>query len=368
MTLFKNDEIFIKKDSKRKRLSSYSKTGDNEDRVTIKPNESLSLDIKGPGIIRHIWCTIGNREPGAPKDTMCQEEFNLRKVVFKVFYDNEENASINVPLGDFFGMGFGISKPFTSEFVMMSGEEGKALNSFFAMPYRENIKIEFFNECHNDLVLYYYVDYDEVEELDENAMYLHAQYRRDKKTKGKNEEEFASHMDWMTSGENIDGKDNYVVLDAKGTGTYIGCNLNILNLHNGSFFNWIGEGDDMIFIDGDEMPTLNGTGLEDYFNLAWCPSKSFYTPTHGLTIHSDSLLPKYTFYRFHNKDLINFEKSIKVTFEHGHNNNRSDDYSSTAYWYQFEPHKPFGIDDVKDRMPTDENELYWNSNLKLIKY
>jgi len=109
----------------------------------------------------------------------------------------------------------------------------------------------------------------------------------------------------------------------------------------------------MIFIDGDPLPTINGTGTEDYFNTAWGPNKEFCAPYHGITLcQHPNYLGKNSLYRFHIEDPVYFEKSIKVTIEHGHANDLSNDYSSTAYWYQTEPHKSFPrMLPVEQRLP-----------------
>jgi hypothetical protein len=108
------------------------------------------------------------------------------------------------------------------------------------------------------------------------------------------------------------------------------------------FLNWPGEGDDMIFIDDDiehNIITLPGTGTEDYVNQAYCPREKYFSPYHG-TIKPGGLnwFGKISYFRYHIEDPIYFHKKIKVTIEHGHDNHRSDDWSSTAYWYQKEPH------------------------------
>src|SRR5690606_3907734 len=169
---------------------------------------------------------------------------------------------------------------------------------------------------------------------------------------------------------------------AEGQGHYVGCNLNIHNLRVGEKqawpehlnwpvtvdqlregvpeiferFNWYGEGDDMIFIDGEPWPpSLHGTGTEDYFNTAWCPAVPYHAPYHGITLPGgENWSGKISLYRFHIEDPICFQKSIRVTIEHGHNNHRSDDVSSTAYWYQLEPHKPFSLPPVEQRLPRPD--------------
>jgi hypothetical protein len=158
---------------------------------------------------------------------------------------------------------------------------------------------------------------------------------------------------WKKS--NLTGEGNYILLEAEGVGHYVGCNLNI-DCFAQEKNNWYGEGDDMIFTDGEEEPSIYGTGTEDYFNTAFCPRDEFHSPYFGIHLNSgDEENPcrgKNSMYRFHIEDPIQFQKSIKVTIEHGHANKLMNDYSSTAYWYQLEPHKKFPeILPVEKRIP-----------------
>lgn len=148
---------------------------------------------------------------------------------------------------------------------------------------------------------------------------------------------------------NLDGAGNYVVLEAEGTGHYVGCNLSVKH-YQGS---WWGEGNDMIFIDGETLPSINGTGTEDYFNHAWGMQRNSY-PFFGTIVHEgDNTEGLHTAYRFHITDPVRFEKSIRVTIEHGHANHLSDDWSTTAYWYQTLPTgKTVTIAPVEERIPV----------------
>lgn len=144
---------------------------------------------------------------------------------------------------------------------------------------------------------------------------------------------------------NRSDRDNYVILEAEGDGVYVGCNLNV-DVFERQGNDWYGEGDDMIVIDGEPWPPrLHGTGTEDYFGTAFGPWHPYHAPYHGLTVYSgDDSWPfrgKNSMYRFHIEDPIRFRKSIRVSIEHGEQNALSNDYSSTAYWYQHEPHRPF---------------------------
>jgi hypothetical protein len=189
---------------------------------------------------------------------------------------------------------------------------------------------------------------------------FHAQWRRENPTDGWSDDsrrfaEDQAYRNEVFATANTTGEGNYVILEARGRGHYVGCNLNIDCFARGAD-DWYGEGDDMIFVDGDTSPTLHGTGTEDYFGTAWSPQREFCAPYHGLPLTSG--MPewpwagKHSMYRFHIEDPVHFRESIRVTIEHGHANHLSHDYSSTAYWYQTEPHAPFpSLPHVAERLP-----------------
>ncbi len=355
-----------KRDCKRMRVSSYDRTGGNNDRIYIKPNETRTFaELEGAGYITHIWITFGNE--GVPNE---QEAFNLRKIYLEFYWDGEENPSVQAPLGDFFGMGHGVTRNFVSEPLQMSPQDGRSLNCWFVMPFAKGAKLNITNECDSTLMLYFYIDYEKHTSIPEDMLRFHAKWNRECPTEGKSESECASHSDWCFGGENKTGDGNYVILDAEGAGHYVGCNLNIHNLNTSTLWDWPGEGDDMIFVDGEQWPpNIHGTGTEDYVNMAWCPKQEYNAPYHGLILGTDeNWKGKTTYYRYHVRDPITFEKSIRVTIEHGHNNHRSDDVSSTAYWYQTEPHAAFGkMAPKEDRMPISERELLWNGKIVMEK-
>jgi len=327
---------------RRMRSSSYDRTGGNEDYIRIKPNEAkVIMEEDRPGCITHIWMT------GAPLINMFKTEHLPRKVVIRMFWDNEETPSVEVPLGDFFGIGHGVVKNFVSLPFQMSPQDGAAFNCWLPMPFESGARIEIENQSEIEIKIYYYVDYEQYDASD-TPLRFHACFRREI-TVGIDESKVSTAF-FHHGGVNLTGEGNYVILDAKGQGHYIGCNINIHNLRFTQDWNWYGEGDDMIFID-DELwpPRLHGTGMEDYFNTAWCPRQEYNAPYHGITMAGDANWGgRVSYYRFHIEDPIMFEKSIKVTIEHGHANHRSDDYSSTAYWYQTEPHAP-----GNELMPVD---------------
>jgi Protein of unknown function (DUF2961) len=338
--------------ARRRRASSWDRTGGNDDRLTIGPGEQANLaEIRGAGCINHIWITIANEH--MDRTPAAEEPDFLRKILLKMYWDGEEEPSVLVPVGDFFGVGHARATNFVSSPLQMSPKDGKSLNSFFHMPFASGARIEAVSELEREKIFfYYYVDYEEFEELEEGLGRFHAQWRRENPCDGV-EEGNQSNEEFEFGGENASGEGNYAILEAEGRGHYVGCVLNVHNLRETNRWNWYGEGDDMIFIDGEAWPpSLHGTGTEDYFNTAWCPQQEYSAPYHGITLGgADNWSGQVSLYRFHVEDPITFERSIRVTIEHGHANKRSDDYSSVAYWYQAEPHKPFTILPVEQRVP-----------------
>lgn len=348
---------------RRRRISSYDRTGGNYDWCEIAAGEVRTIaEIHGAGCVRHIWCTMY-----APSG---EEDF-LRKVRIRMLWDGETEASVDAPIGDFFGMGHALSKNFWSLPLTMSPDNGRGFNCFFPMPYASSARMEIVNECDTVLHFYYYVDFEEYDVLDEGIGRFHAQWRREfatdswgselplKEALGSTPEGQHRLVETLWRAPNRNGEGNYLILDAVGEGHYVGCNLNV-DCFAQEKNNWYGEGDDMIFIDGESLPSIHGTGTEDYFNTAFCPREEFCTPYHGITLNSgDEDNPwrgKNSMYRFHIEDPIQFRQSIKVTIEHGHANKLMNDYSSTAYWYQLEPHQPFPpMLSVAQRLPRKYN-------------
>jgi len=360
------ETLFVLPKARSKRASSYDRSGGNHDWIDIPAGATATIaDLRGPGVIRHIWCTSWVAQAdGAP------EKHHLRKLVLRMYWDGESAPSVEAPLGDFFGMGHGMTRNFVAGPLAMSPEDGRALNCFFPMPFASNARVTIENGCSNPAAFYFYVDYEECRLPRSERARFHAQWRREQNTAGwaprepglldREKANVPAHPSWYPAAwltTNTTGADNYVILEARGRGKYVGCNLNI-DVFERQANDWYGEGDDMIFIDGEPWPpSLHGTGTEDYFNTAFCPTQPYCSPWHGLTLYSGNDAGfkwggKNSLYRFHINDPISFRSSIRVTIEHGHANKLSNDYSSTAYWYQIEPHARFpSLLPVEGRLP-----------------
>lgn len=341
-----------------KKISSWDRAGGNRDFVTIAPGETRTIaEIAGAGCIRHIWMTVA-----------CEDLLYPRKILLRMFWDGEAIPSVECPLGDFFGVGHGQVSHFVSAPLVMVASQPPVsnragLNCFFPMPFAKSARIEVQSECDRDAyAFFYHISYEEYDTPEEGVGLFHAQWRRENPTRGWGNFDVADPYPAFRLGAkeplwdtpNLDGAGNYVILDAAGEGHFVGCSLSIDNITNKSF-TWFGEGDEMIFVDGEPFPpSIHGTGTEDYFCSAFGFPGKFSTPLFGVSLAGDdrNWSGKWTMYRFHLESPIAFTRSVRVTIEHGHANDRSDDYSSVAYWYQLEPHKEFPpMRPVSERLP-----------------
>ena len=335
------------KDFKRKRFSSFDCSGGNRDWIVINPGECPTIaDTAEQGCIRHIWCTIGRDSISNKYDRAF-----YRRIIIRMFWDGSDRPAVEAPIGDFFGMGHGICRNFVSAPLQMSPENGRGFNCWFPMPFSKGARIEVENQCTHEISLYYYIDWDHYDGLDENTLRFHASWNREL-TQGISDRGLGG-MEFQMEGVNLSDKDNYLILETEGTGHYVGCNINIHNRRGSWFWDWPGEGDDMIVVDNEPFPpAIHGTGTEDYVNMAFCPTQYYCAPYHGLILGGGpNWGGKITYYRYHILDPVPFTKSIRVSIEHGHANRRSDDWSSTAYWYQKGTGNIKRVPKVADRLP-----------------
>jgi hypothetical protein len=297
------------------------------------------LNADGPGTIAHIWFTIADREP-----------YHLKRIVLRMYWDNETNPSVEAPIGDFFGLGLGYYYRWQSELLSVGSE--KSLNCFFPMPFERHARIAVTNEGKLPIdALYYNIDYRTYSHpLPPHTLYFHAEYRQAQPNHGWTNKWQSNGDALVNDKKNLNGAGNYVWMEAKGHGQYVGVTMSVLQNQD----MWWGEGDDMFFIDGSPMPSIQGTGSEDYFLGAWdFGGQPFSYQLYGAPVVGQELAGgRSSVYRFHLASPIPFTKSFKATIEHGHANARSDNYYSVAYWYQSEPHEAFTpLPAVEERIP-----------------
>ncbi len=296
----------------------------NDDSKRIMPGETLVMaDLRGPGVVNHIWITVADNEYAWP-----------RLVRLRIYYDGKKTPSVDVPLGDFFGVGHGYERDLES-LPVRDSSFGRARNSYWPMPFRQSCKITVTDEGNRPVTAFYYhVDWQKHAALTNDIAYFHGYYRQERPA--------------------VSGK-NYEFLNVRGTGHYVGTVLNVIQTQVG----WFGEGDDLFYVDGAKKPQIYGTGTEDYVNEAWGLRVSTGPWTGTPVAEGERVGARLTGYRWHVPDPVPFTRSLWAGIEHTgwtYNYNgtlrsgseeRPDYFSSTAFWYQKSvnedlPEPPYG--------------------------
>ncbi len=293
----------------------------NRDNQSVPPGATKALlDVKGPGVITHVWLTFLGPEPHpwAKQGSATHQDMLLR-----IFWDGSDRPAVEAPVGDFFANCFGKRSEVISLPVVV--EDADSYNCFWRMPFRKSARIEIVNEGDRPIsLLYYNIDWVQKSSMPRDTPYFYAQYRQ----------EYPAEK----------GRD-YVLLDTSGKGHYVGTILSVRSRSP----SWFGEGDEKIYVDGEKEASIWGTGTEDYFLSAW-GLKTTRTPFFGVPYFDQwGIVGGHTSaYRWHVEDPIVFNRGLKVTFEHfgwissDENpnykstswNEREDDIASVAFWYQ----------------------------------
>lgn len=300
--------------------------------IKILPRETRTIaEITGPGAITHIWLTV--------------HPTWWRRLVLRMYWDDEPTPSVETPIGDFFCNGWGERCNVSSIPIAVNPAGG--FNSYWQMPFRKSCRITVENLTPDECGGFYYSIDHTLTEVPKDAAYFHAQWRRSNPV-----------VDGVhTLLDGVTGQGHYV-------GTYLAWGVNNTG--------WWGEGEIKFHLDGDEWPTICGTGTEDYFGGAWNfehPQGEYgvySTPYLGMpqVIKPDGLYrsqQRFGMYRWHVPDPIRFGSDLKVTIQAlGWRSALEgeirylplkDDVASTAFWYQSEPHGEFpelgGVNDLE---------------------
>ena len=308
--------------------------------INVEPGKTFTLaEISGAGSIQHIWMT---------------PTLSWRLSILRMYWDDEKEPSVEVPLGDFFAMGWDKYAKISSLAICVN--PGNGFNSYWSMPFRRKARITIENLNDHPLRLYYQIDYTQTE-VSKDAAYFHAQFRR--------------------RSIPVPFKQVYTIVDGiKGKGQYVGTYL-AWGVHNNG---WWGEGEVKFYLDGDrDFPTINGTGTEDYFGGSYNfenqgKFEEFTSPYTGLiqAIKPDGLYfsqERFGLYRWHIADPVRFGEDLRVTIhalgwrKGGKYLPLTDDIASVAFWYQAEPHAPF------PKLPgVDQLEVNSSASLAPMRY
>jgi hypothetical protein len=234
------------------------------------------------GTVRRIWLTFYDRSP-----------LMLRGLKIEMFWDGAAKPAVSAPLGDFFGVGLGQTTRFQS--AIFSNPEGRSFNALLPMPFKTGMRIVLTNESGTDLpALYYDVDYTLGDRHGANMLYFHAHYRRENPTALQ--------------------KDYEILPRVIGRGRYLGANLGVIVNTREYFKTWWGEGEVKMYLDGDrDLPTIAGTGTEDYIGTAW--GQGAFADLYQGSPVADETRMRWAFYRYHVADPIYFYRDARVTIQ-----------------------------------------------------
>jgi hypothetical protein len=303
-------------------ISSYSprfRTGTVYDRffdkcVSVGPGRTRTLaEAEGPGLAVRFYMTLPVR----------YRRFLLRDLILRIFYDGRDFPSVEVPLGDFFGLPFGRYTSYSSFFLScVSG--GYACR--FPMPFLRGMRIELENRSPGTAVMIFFqVNLMELESLDPETPRFQAAFRRENPTR-----------------EGVP----FRMLRREGQGWYVGCNLQVQSLEPFLFRPWKGipfpqghglgmlEGWERVYVDGETEPSFHGSGHEELFDTGW-----YFTRRKDPGIFSGNLCRSYltgraAAYRQHLFDPIPFSSEFRMEIDHGIDGRIRADYAACCYWYE----------------------------------
>lgn len=292
-------------------------------RILLEPGEThIMASLSGAGMITRLNMTT----------LLPYNAHALRGLTLRFYWDGETHPSVECPFGDFFGAPFGTYQPYISAPMSLTA---RAFNCLWLMPFANGARLEIANEGQIMVEPFFYnITCLELDEAPPSALRFHANWRRENPTQG---------------------GVPYTILNVEGKGHYVGCHLNLQNKEwwlrppisaipfPRGFGLGMMEGWETIYRDGETEPSVVGTGTEDYFNGAWyyiARHSCFAAPYHGCIVR-DLFRNRFAVYRFDLSAPVSFLHSLRVCIGHGFHNELDCDYSSTAYWYQEEPHHPY---------------------------
>jgi len=301
--------LFVPHEGKLILYSSHAREAGRIDAWEVGSGKTVTLvDHHGAGIVRRWWLTVLQHE---------QTPLLWRHMIIRCYWDGESDPSVEAPLSDFFGLGFGEWHDYVS--LPVNATSG-GLNCAWPMPFHKSARITLENRAPVAVgALWFNIEIETMNDVPARSLYFHAQFRRVAPAK---------------RGEPVP------VLETVGSGQYVGTVLSAQTLR-GAGLSFL-EGNPEVYVDGEREPSIVGTGTEDYFGGGlYAVTGTSHTPDHGITV-IDTEKNRFSGYRWHIDDPIPFKKSLRFLLQHGQYRNESvTDYATLAVWYQTHPHPKF---------------------------
>lgn len=238
------------------------------------------MNFKGAGLINRIWLTISDRSV-----------FMCRGLVINMYWDGDSIPAVSAPLGDFFGLGFERKTAFENE--LFSSGEGRSFVCHIPMPFASAARIEIDNQTDRNLdMIFYDIDMQTTPNPLQSFLYFHGYWHRDTAT--------------------VLTEDFNILPEVKGKGRYLGTNISVIDnpIYEDA---WWGEGEVKVYLNQEKIPTLVGTGTEDYIGTAW--GQGVFQNRYAGCLTGDSQKRQWAFYRYHIPDPVYFQGACKVTIQ-----------------------------------------------------
>lgn len=304
-------------------------------------NRVVVADVGGPAVITMMHFAMPQSHFVEPIQLL------NRDLLLRIYWDGESDPSVDVPLVDFFCDPNGTREEVSNAFL----NKRRGFNCYFQMPFDKSAKVELVYDgavkpgkgLWRLMPCYSYVMYRTLDDVDDDTGYFHAWWRQEGIMLGRRE---------------------YLALDAQGRGKFVGWNV---TMRLPGRDNYPVDQNEKFYVDGEASPSIEFQGIEDSFGFSWgFPREECQFPMTGFYKFMKGAMG----YRFFKEDAIGFEKSLRVEIGFGANeapmfrknfSKRGNmmQFSSTAYWYQIEPHAAFPpMLASAERTPAPE-EAFW---------
>lgn len=318
-----DSSLAILRDCRAGRESSFDRTGGNADWIQVPAHTIGKLaEIQGPGMITHIWIPIGKESP-----------HRLKEAVLRMYWDGEEDPSVEVPIGDFFGEPLG--HYVTQHSAMLSAPPWSGLNCYFPMPFAKSALVTLNNDRNEEMHIYSHVDYVRFSRPPQGVGYFHAQYRQNT----------------LASQSEIEDSE-IVTLEAEGRGHILGFSRGFVMGSQEQ----VRTARDLLYIDGAQDPLVDLSFRPNFGSsdeISDCPPAYHYNfEGHPYIVPGIKPKGEYYSYRWFIEGPPTFLRSAKAVIATRNRKGIGSELYSTAYWYQTEPHKKFlTLPKLEERLP-----------------
>jgi len=270
-------------------------------------------DIHGPGVIVMLHFAM-------------PESLKLdRSSVLRIWWDDEQHPSVEVPLVDFFCDPNGVMERVDTALV----NKRRGWNAYFPMPFCRRARLELEHDGVGPAPCYFYCFWRPLRAWDDRLAYFHACWRQERL---------------------LLGRRDYLALNARGRGKFVGWNVTVRGLPPNDAGYPVDE-NAKFYVDGEREPSIELMGLEDAFGFSFgFPETTNFFPYTGWAPFYKGAFA----YRFFVHDAVVFDKSLRVAIGFGKKEapffreifSKPEfplEFSSCCYWYQSEPHVPLPL-------------------------